>query len=73
MFIKLILFTVLFVALAFAGLAISMLVKKGGKFPDTHISHNREMRRRGISCAQHTDTGSRPAGNAGGCAGCSCG
>lgn len=43
------------VALAFAGFAISMLVKKGGRFPDTHISSNRYLKSQGISCAQTYD------------------
>ena len=56
---------------AFAGLGISMLVKKGGRFPETHISRNREMQKRGIKCAQDTDLGCKPGEDMSFCAGCS--
>lgn len=70
MFIKLLIISAVLVGLAMAGLAISILVKPRGRFPDTHISHNREMQKRGIRCAQDTDLGCNPGEAAGGCAGC---
>jgi hypothetical protein len=69
-FIKLLILSVVLITLALVGLGISMLIKPGGKFPDTHISHNKEMRKRGITCAQHTDTGCKPVEGVSGCAGC---
>ncbi len=54
-FLKIILFSVVLIGLAVAGLAISILVKKGGRFPDTHISSNKKMKERGIHCAEHED------------------
>ncbi len=42
-------------ALAFAGLAITILVKKGGKFPNTHVSGNKYLRKKGIYCVQTQD------------------
>lgn len=71
MFIKLLIISAVLVGVAMAGLAISILLKPKGRFPDTHISHNREMLRRGIRCAQDTDLGCQPGEGAGGCAGCS--
>jgi hypothetical protein len=38
-----------------AFLAIKLLVKKNGRFPNTHIGGNPEMRKRGIPCAQSLD------------------
>jgi len=43
--------------LAFALLGIRMLLSRQGQFPDTHISQNKEMQKRGIACAQKTDIG----------------
>lgn len=71
MFIKLLIISAVLVGLAMAGLAISILVKPRGRFPDTHISHNKAMRDRGIRCAQDTDLGCKPVEGAGGCAACS--
>ncbi len=54
-FLKIILPAVILVALAFAGLAITILVKKGGKFPNTHVSGNKYLKDKGIYCAQTQD------------------
>jgi len=71
MFIKLLIISAVLVGLAMVGLAISILLKPKGRFPETHISHNREMQKRGIRCAQDTDLGCKPGEGADGCAGCS--
>jgi len=42
------------IAIAFSGLAIRILLKKGGKFPDLHISRNKNMKDKGITCANST-------------------
>jgi len=70
MLLKLVILSAVLVALALAGMAITILVKPKGRFPNTHISHNKEMQKRGITCAQHTDTGCNPVDSAG-CCGCS--
>lgn len=67
MLLKLIIISVVLVALALAGMAITILVKPKGKFPETHVGHNKEMRKRGITCAQSTDTGCNPIGGSGYC------
>ncbi len=41
--------------IALVGLGITILVKKDGKFPDTHIGRNKAMKERGINCANTTD------------------
>jgi len=70
MFIKLIIISAVLVGVAMAGLAISILLKPRGRFPETHISRNKAMRDRGIRCAQDTDLGCNPGEGASGCAGC---
>jgi hypothetical protein len=68
MLLKLIIISAVLVALALAGMAISILVKPKGQFPDTHVGHNKEMRKRGITCAQNTDMGCNPVDSSGCCA-----
>jgi hypothetical protein len=69
MFIKLLILSAIFLAFAAVGLGIRMLLKSNGKFPETHISRNPEMRKRGIVCAQQNDTG---CNSSEGFPGCSC-
>lgn len=71
MFIKILILSIIFLAIAAAGFGITMLLRPRGKFPELHISNNEEMRKRGITCAEHTDTGCRPAEGFTGCASCS--
>ena len=49
------LLTVALVAVAVALLGVKIFFVKGGKFPNTHIHDNPEMRKRGISCARDKD------------------
>ena len=70
MFLKVLLITALLVALSFIGLAIRILLKPKGKFPETHISKNKKMREMGIKCAQHNDVGCTEINRTGGCEGC---
>lgn len=56
---KTIILTLLIIAISFALLAITIIVKKNGKFPNIHIGGNREMRKRGIKCAQSQDRDAR--------------
>ena len=52
---KVVLLAILLLALGVAGMAVSILVKKDGKFPDGEISHNKELRRRGAICAKEEE------------------
>lgn len=56
-----ILITIAILALAFAFLGIKMLLIKGGKFPNTHVSGNPRMKADGVSCAQSQDRAARKA------------
>lgn len=60
MFVKLLIISGLMLTLVFALLGIRILLKRKGQFPDTHISHNKEMQKRGITCAQKTNIGCNP-------------
>ena len=48
----LILAIVVLVGLAVALLGVKVFFVKGGKFPNSHIHNNPEMRKRGITCAR---------------------
>lgn len=49
------LLTMVFVALAFAGLGVNILFRKNGKFPQTEVGHNKNMKNLGITCAKHDE------------------
>jgi len=54
-FLKILLVVVVLVAIAFLGLATTILFKKKGKFPNIHIGSNKHLKERGITCAQTFD------------------
>ena len=43
------------VALCFMGLGFNIFFRKGGKFPETEISSNKEMKKLGIRCAKEEE------------------
>jgi hypothetical protein len=70
MFIKLLILSLLLLSVAAVGFGIRMLLTARGRFPETHVSKNPEMRKRGITCAQETDTGCHPMDGYAGCSSC---
>lgn len=52
---KTLLLTILLLAIGVAAMAVTILVKKDGKFPDGEISHNKELRSQGIICAKEEE------------------
>lgn len=50
-----ILLAVALVSIAMFGMAITILLKKGGKFPNTHVSGNKYLKKQGVYCAQTQD------------------
>ena len=50
-----ILFTLLIVAICMLLLGVSILFKKGGKFPNGHVSNNKKLRKNGVHCVQAQD------------------
>ncbi|MCJ7447564.1 MAG: hypothetical protein MUO72_07725 [Bacteroidales bacterium] len=61
MFLKLLIISAVIVVISLAGLGISMLIKARGRFPETHVGRNKEMQKRGITCARDTDIGCNPS------------
>lgn len=55
MILKLFIIVFTLLGIALAGLGIGILIKKNGKFPETHIGRNKAMKERGIHCANTTD------------------
>ncbi|MBQ3539336.1 MAG: hypothetical protein IJN24_05245 [Bacteroidaceae bacterium] len=49
----------LIIAISFALLSITILLKKNGRFPNIHVSGNKGLRKRGIKCAQSQDRDAR--------------
>lgn len=68
MFVKLLILSIVFLVIAAIGFGITMLLKPKGKFPELHISNNKEMTKRGISCATRTDIGCNASDGYPGCA-----
>ena len=56
---KTLLFTTLIIAISVALLAITIIVKKNGRFPNTHVGGSKAMRKRGIKCVQSQDRDAR--------------
>jgi hypothetical protein len=52
---KVILLATVLLAIALAALAIKIIVKKNGKFPDTDAGSNKNLKKHGIKCAKHED------------------
>lgn len=54
-FFQIFIIAIVLMAIAFAGLAIKVIVEKKGQFPNIHIGSNKALRERGITCAQTYD------------------
>lgn len=55
MIIKLILVSVVLLGIGFIGFAITILVKKNGQFPETHIGKTEFLKKEGVTCATSQD------------------
>ncbi|MBO8440508.1 MAG: hypothetical protein IAC51_07645 [bacterium] len=51
--------TLVLLLVGVAAMGLRAIFVKGGKFPDIHIGSNREMRKRGITCASTQDREAR--------------
>ena len=56
---KTILIALLIVAISMALLSVKVLLKKDGRFPNTHVGGSKAMRERGIGCIQSQDREAR--------------
>ena len=54
-FLNILLLAIVILLLGFAGLAISILVRKNGRFPNTHIHGNKFLQDNDIHCVQKED------------------
>jgi len=52
---KVILIAIALISTAILALSIRIVLVKDGKFPETHISRNPEMKKKGILCVNTTD------------------
>lgn len=71
---ELFLISAIIVAIAVFIMSFNIIFKKNGKFPESEIGHNKELRKKGLMCAKSEEkTLWRRAGSGGGCSSCSCG
>lgn len=54
-FLTILILSVVLLGIAMAGFAVRILLQKGGKFPNTHVSGNKYLKSQGISCIQSYD------------------
>lgn len=52
---RLFLITLLIIAVCMVLMSVTILIKKGGRFPNTHVCGNKHLRRQGITSAQTQD------------------
>lgn len=52
---QLLLITIVLMGAVFALFSIKIILKKNGKFPNTHVGGNRELAKRGVYCANTQD------------------
>ena len=52
---KIFLATLILVAFCFVGLGFNIIFRKNGKFPETEISNNKNMKKLGIKCAKEEE------------------
>ena len=52
---EILLAALILVGLCVFGLCFNIIFRKDGKFPETEIENNREMRKRGIKCAKEDE------------------
>ncbi len=57
------LFTFIILSFAIFAMAVRILFKKGGKFPNSHIGKNKHLKKRGITCSVSTDARDRAKKN----------
>lgn len=52
---KVILLAVALLGVGMLGMATQILLKKGGKFPNTHVGGNKHLKKEGVQCATTQD------------------
>ncbi len=59
MFWKVLILSVILMAIIALLMSVRVLIKKNGRFPNIHIGGNKEMAKRGITCATSQDREAR--------------
>ena len=62
--IKILLFSVLIIAISVALLSVKLIFRKNGKFSSQHVHDNPGLRKQGIHCVVDQDRVARQAGKA---------
>lgn len=62
--IKILLFSVLIIAISVALLSVKLIFRKNGKFSSQHVHDNPGLRKQGIHCVVDQDCEARQAGKA---------
>ena len=57
MFGTILLVAVVLIAISFIGLGVNIFFRKDGKFPETEIGQNKEMKKLGITCVKCDEAG----------------
>lgn len=70
MYLTMLLLSLGLLLVAVAAMGIRMLLIRGAKFPQTHVGRNKEMAKRGITCAQSIDVGCHSTEGYPGCSTC---
>jgi len=52
MFLNILIITFILLTIATAGMAVSILLRKKGRFPAYRVGHNRDMHKMGLRCAK---------------------
>lgn len=63
MFWKVLILSVILMAIIALLMSVRILLKKNGRFPNIHIGGNKEMAKRGITCATSQDREARKKNN----------
>jgi hypothetical protein len=55
MFLNILILSFVLISIAMIGMALSILLKKNGRFPSYQVGHNKDMARLGIRCVKHEE------------------
>jgi len=57
---ELIIITAIILFVLIIGMSVGIMFGKNKKFPETHVGHNKNLKKHGISCAKNEDMGNKP-------------
>ncbi len=62
--------SVVLLSISMLFMALKILVRKNGKFPEYRIGHNKDMHKIGITCVKHEELKNHREAKNTGCCGC---